>query len=289
MKKLVIVGGTHGNEWGGIHLCHKWKEQPAHWQAYPFQVQTYLANPKAIGANRRYIEQDLNRSFELADLNNPELTAYEAQRAKVIAHDLQGADFIVDLHNTTSNMGISLIFSRPGALADPLMRQLCAHLIQTDPAVHVYHMITPTPANPYLPSLAPWELTLEVGPMTHGTLRADLFFKTEQIVQALLDFLADWQLGRAKQYQGELTVYTHLQNLDFPRSVTGEIAGMIHPHLYGRDYKVLKPGQPVFISFEGREITYQGSGEVYPVFINEQAYYEKHLAMSLTQKVQLPL
>ncbi|MGE3724505.1 MAG: aspartoacylase [Candidatus Sericytochromatia bacterium] len=289
MKRVVIVGGTHGNEWGGIYLCHKWQSAPKHWEKYPFRVETYLANPRAIELNRRYLEEDLNRCFRSEDLANHDLSSYEAQRAKVIAQDLSGCDFLIDLHNTTSNMGMSLILSREEALDDPLMLQLCAHLLQQDPLVRIYYMPHTAKDSPYLPSLGQRELTLEVGPMAHGTLRADLFFKTERLVQAMLAFLSDWEQGEAKAYEGELTVYRQIENLDFPRTPAGKIRGMIHPQLYGRDYRPLYPGRPLYMTFDGLVLNYEGDETVWPVFINEQAYYEKGLAMSLTRKEQIPL
>lgn len=289
MKRVVIVGGTHGNEWGGIYLCRKWQNQPQNSHHYPFQVETYLANPKAIALNRRYLEEDLNRCFRNTDLANHDLSSYEAQRAKVIAHDLAGCDFLIDLHNTTSNMGLSLILSREEALDDPLMLQLCAHLMQQESLVRIYYMPHKATESPYLPSMGQRELTLEVGPMAHGTLRADLFFKTEHLVRAMLAFLADWERGEAKAYEGELTIYRHLENLDFPRTQSGELRGMIHPHLYGRDYRPLYPGRPLYMTFDGQVLNYEGDEMVWPVFINEQAYYEKGLAMSLTRKELIPL
>lgn len=289
MKRVVIVGGTHGNEWGGIYLCHKWQQAPPNWATAPFEIATYLANPQAIELNRRYCEEDLNRCFRSQDLANHDLSSYEAQRAKVVAQDLSGCDFLIDLHNTTSNMGLSLILSGENALADPLMQQLCAHLLQEDPLVRIYYMPQTAKDSPYLPSLGQRELTLEVGPLAHGTLQADLFFKTERVVEASLAFLADWQRGEAKAYQGELTVYHHLKNLDYPRSSNGQICGMIHPQLYGQDYQPLHPGHPLYMTFDGGVLNYEGDETVWPVFINEQAYYEKGLAMSLTRKMQISL
>jgi aspartoacylase len=40
----------------------------------------------------------------------------------------------------------------------------------------------------------------------------------------------------------------------------------------------------MFLTFDGRAIAYQGTSTVYPVFINEAAYYEKGIAMCITQK-----
>ncbi|ALF55864.1 hypothetical protein ACX27_28285 [Nostoc piscinale CENA21] len=59
---------------------------------------------------------------------------------------------------------------------------------------------------------------------------------------------------------------------------------MIHPQLQFRDYEPLNPGEPIFLTFEGKAIAYQGTSTVYPIFINEAAYYEKGIAMCLTQK-----
>lgn len=289
MQRVAVVGGTHGNEWGGIYLCRKWQAMGNRWQHFPFQVEIYLANPRAIELNRRYLERDLNRCFSIADLNNHDLSSYEDQRAKVIARDLGGVDFLIDLHNTTANMGLTLILSRESALQDPLTRQLCAHLIQQDAQVRIYHMPQAAGQNPYLPSIARRELTLEVGPMTHGTLRADLFFRTERLVESILAFLADWVKGEVQDYAGELTVFRHLQNLDFPRCEDGVLAAMIHPQLYGRDFRPLYPGRPLFLSFEGLTLPYQGHETVWPVFINEQAYYEKGQALSLTRRELIAL
>lgn len=286
MQRVVIVGGTHGNELGGIYLYKLWQTPPAQWKDYPFSIETYLGNPGATAACRRYLDQDLNRSFVPADLNNPDLAAYEAQRAKVLSSNLGGADFIFDLHNTTANMGVTLILSRPDALDDPLTRTLCAYLAQDE---HVQIYFNPSPANnsPYLPSVGQRDITVEVGPMAHGSLNADLFFKTRQTVEKALNFLADWQTAKdlSSNPEPELTYYHHLENVDYPRSSNGDLAGMVHPDLQGRDFEPLNPGDPLFITFSGETIPYQGSETVWPVFINEQAYYEKHFAMSLARKV----
>ena len=59
---------------------------------------------------------------------------------------------------------------------------------------------------------------------------------------------------------------------------------MIHPQLQFQDYAPLYPGNPMFLTFDNQEIIYEGKSTVYPVFINEAGYYEKGIAMYLTQK-----
>lgn len=288
MQRVVIVGGTHGNELNGIYLYHKW-QQSDFGVNHPFQVEFCLANPQAMAACRRYLDQDLNRSFKPEDLNNPELSAYEAQRAKELAQALSGADFLLDLHNTTSNMGLALILSRAEALDDPLMRQLCAHLQKSDPLVSVYFMPNASDNNPYLPSVAKRDLTLEVGPLAHGTLGAELFFRTEALVQCWLNFLADWDKGQAPSYTGALTVYEFVRNLDYPRDANGLLTAMIHPQLQGQDFEPLAPGAPLFMDLNGSTLPFESQETLWPVFINEQAYYEKHMALSLTRKISVSL
>jgi aspartoacylase len=46
----------------------------------------------------------------------------------------------------------------------------------------------------------------------------------------------------------------------------------------------LHPGEPMFMTFRGEEIVYKGNDIVYPIFINEAAYYEKGIAMHISQK-----
>lgn len=288
LKRVVVVGGTHGNEWGGIFLLRRELAQLSP-EAYPFALETCLANPGATRANRRYLDQDLNRSFVPAELAQPELPAYEAQRAQVLARELGEADFLVDLHNTTANMGLTLILSRPDALADPLTRQLCAHLLRQDARVRLYINPVPLAESPYLPSVARRDITVEVGPMAHGTLRADLYHATRKLVHDLLDYLARWEQGQAPTYTGDLPVYVHLRNVDYPRTATGELDAMVHPDLQDRDFEPLVPGAPLFQDFAGTTLPYDGTETVWPVFINEQAYYEKHFAMSLTRLETHPL
>ena len=64
---------------------------------------------------------------------------------------------------------------------------------------------------------------------------------------------------------------------------------MIHPQLQFKDYEALNPGEPMFLTFAGQTIPYTGNSTTYPVFINEAAYYEKGIAMYLTDKHQITI
>ncbi|ACK72150.1 Aspartoacylase [Gloeothece citriformis PCC 7424] len=109
IKRVMTVGGTHGNELTGVYLVKKFQKYPHIIQRSTFETLTLLANPKAIEVGRRYLETDLNRCFKPQDLQNKNLFKYEQLRAKEIAQYIQDKqiDFIIDLHRTTANMGLT--------------------------------------------------------------------------------------------------------------------------------------------------------------------------------------
>lgn len=54
-----------------------------------------------------------------------------------------------------------------------------------------------------------------------------------------------------------------------------------------QDWKPLHPGDPVFVFLDGKTTTLGGDCTVYPVFVNEAAYYEKKEAFAKTTKLTL--
>ncbi len=62
---------------------------------------------------------------------------------------------------------------------------------------------------------------------------------------------------------------------------------MIHPELQDQDYQPLLPGDPMFLNFDNQTIIYKGASTVWPIFINEAAYYNLGIAMCFTQKQQI--
>ncbi len=61
IKRVAIVGGTHGNELTGVYLIKKFAQFPELVHRQSFECLTLLANPQAVQENRRYIDRDLNR------------------------------------------------------------------------------------------------------------------------------------------------------------------------------------------------------------------------------------
>jgi succinylglutamate desuccinylase len=284
IRRVAIVGGTHGNELTGIYAVKKFQQFPNLLDRSSFQCVTLLANPQAIVANRRYIDRDLNRSFTDEDLVNPDLADYEAKRAKEIAVQLADVDLIIDLHSSTSNMGLTILPSS----RHPFNLRLGAYLSTLHPDVRVCYGIKCDASDPMLRSLSPLGCTIEVGAIAQGVLNADLFEQTEMLIYAILDYIEAFNRGNPLPVPSTLDVYQSISSVDYPRNSTGELEAMIHPQLQFRDYQALHPGDPMFMTFTGESIAYLGASTVFPVFINEAAYYEKGIAMTLTEKQQVP-
>ncbi|NEU77170.1 aspartoacylase [Hassallia byssoidea VB512170] len=287
INRVAIVGGTHGNEFTGVYLLKLFEQNLNLVKRPSFETLTLLGNPEAFKESRRYIHKDLNRSFFSQDLQNSILTGYEAMRAKVIEKMLgpkgkSQVDVIVDLHSTTSNMGLSILLGE----LHPFTLQLAAYLTSINPEVKVCYTPLEQESN-LLRSLCDFGFAIEVGPVAQAVLNAELFQKTEELVYAVLDYLERRNQGIIENINSPLTLYRFGGVIDFPRNEHGEIKAMIHPQLQFQDYQPLHPGDPIFLTFDGQAIAYTGTSTVYPIFINEAAYYEKGIAMCLTEKQQL--
>jgi aspartoacylase len=280
INRLAIVGGIHGNELIGVYLVKKFQQNPELINRPSLETLTLLGNPQAIAQGRRYIDKDLNRCFYTESLPDAELESYEDLRAQEIQHLLQPRmDAIIDLHTTTTNMGLSLILSN----THPTLLRLAAYLSSINPLVKVSgHQ--QSKESGFLRSLCELGLVIEVGAVAQNVLNAELFQHTEQLVYGILDYFEWYNQGKTVPTNEVLTFYEYMGVIDYPRDEVGEILAMVHPRLQFQDYQPLNPGDPLFLTFAGEEIFYEGNSTVYPVFINEAAYYEKGIAMHLTKK-----
>jgi aspartoacylase len=290
INRIAIIGGTHGNELTGAYLIKKFEQFPSLVTRSTFETITLFGNPRAFEVGRRYIDKDLNRCFLLKDLLNPTLSNYEDLRAKTIHHILgpkgnPAVDFILDLHSTTANMGITLILSSQ----HPFNLRLAAYLSQTDPLIKIFSWAQPSQDSSLLRSLCELGFAIEVGPVAQGVLHAGFFQQTEALVYRILDYLEMTNQGNSLAIDPNLILYQFIGAVDYPRDEDGEIRAMIHPQLQSRDYEPLHPGDPMFLTFDDETIAYEGESTVYPVFINEASYYEKGVAIYLAEKQPIVL
>ncbi|KAF3852360.1 hypothetical protein F7725_005715 [Dissostichus mawsoni] len=188
VSRVAICGGTHGNEMTGMYVVREMQRQEAD-QTGSVSITTVISNPRAVEVCRRYTETDLNRCFTKALLSSPitDSTPYEVRRAQEMnallgpKESQEAVDLLCDLHNTTANMGMCLIF-----------------------------------------------------------------------------YSLDW-----------LTLH-------------------IYKYIQDNDFKLLQPGDPMFLSFSGETVKYEGE-DLHPLFINECAYYEKKIAFHLAKRITVTL
>ena len=275
IKNVVIVGGTHGNEFTGVFLAKYWLKNPDKVQRSGFDTKVIFANQKAFKEVRRYIDKDLNRSCSQSVLNSDSIL-HEELLAKDLNNQIGSSDFIVDLHTTTSNMGLSLVVSNTSELT----WLAASHLSEKFPDLNVYRW-QGDEEGAFVDSLGVNGFAIEVGAVPQGVLRADLFEKTKELVYALLDFLnGDLSAKRV------IKIYDHHSLVDYPRDSNGEITAMVHPKRQDMDFKLINPNDPMFLTFDGTTINYEGTESLYGLFINEAAYYEKGFAMCLARKIE---
>jgi succinylglutamate desuccinylase len=289
IQRVLIAGGTHGNELIGVYTVKKFQQCPELIRRSSFETVTLLGNPEAIAAGRRYVDQDLNRCFATALTEESTHWVYEVQRAEEIRQAFGSTgrtpvDFVIDQHGTTANVGLMLILDQ----LDPFTLCLSAHLSSVQPDIRIYCSSGSGRKQDSLRSIGRYRVGIEVGAIAHGTLHAALFQKTELLIHAILDYLEHYNCNHLRVKQSSLTVYQYMNTIDYPRHENGEISAMIHPQLQFKDFEALNPGDSLFLTFDNQTIVYSGDATVYPVFINEAAYYEKGIAMCLTQKQHLP-
>lgn len=153
IRKVGMVGGTHGNELLGVELVRRWllnRNTPGaadELKRSTLECVPVLGNLPAINVNRRYIDKDLNRQFKretldailkntqdgsTVDADPPvEMEDYSAARLNALLGPKTEfyttptkVDFTVDMHSSTSNLGNMLIL---GCLTHD---NLAAHVAQ---------------------------------------------------------------------------------------------------------------------------------------------------------------
>jgi aspartoacylase len=116
------VAGTHGNEINAPWLMDQWQQQPDLIQTHGCEVLSVIGNPEAYAKGCRYLDRDLNRSFQpglLQQAGLEQISSSNLDREVKRAFDLvsrygsEGVEpcgLVIDLHSTTASMGNSLVF-----------------------------------------------------------------------------------------------------------------------------------------------------------------------------------
>ena len=265
--KIAIFGGTHGNEPVGVEVIKALNlEKPVS----PFHTyETFIGNPEALKKKSRFVDSDLNRAFG----KNGKPKGYELERSIFLKKEVQGKfDLIVDLHTSTSNMGLTAILNN----SHPNTRQTCCFLKDK---IKNFKLIEETDLDDdctHLNRLAKAGVTIEVGPVANNVLSADLILKTYNIIVEILnwDFKKEYDYAKTEVFKTEKTVY-------YPK----EDGWLISPNLENKDFHLLSDGDELFINIKGEKIIYESDSALYPFFINEAAYQNDRVAMVLARKI----
>lgn len=298
INKICIVGGTHGNELSGVQAVSNWmrcSDELLQNIDDSISLKFHLANQAAINARVRYLEEDLNRQFSPQILGKNRLvdTTLLSKEANLAAEfntkygpkSESKTDLIVDIHNTTSNMGPSLIILEN----DDFHRQLARYVKQNMPESNIlvedyqdYGQFG------YLCTVAKRGLMIELGPQAHSTLNANIYQQAKTLCKCILDFVSLYNQGSVIELP-PVEAFRLGKEISYPVEKCEQTnslckSAMIHPSLQNQDYCQLKKGAPCFIDFDGKEITWQ-ENDTYPHFIGEAAYDHLHIAFATSDKI----
>ena len=82
IKRVALVGGTHGNELTGVVLVRSWMRQPCFSEFTSLEIDTFLSNEEAVQRCQRFIDEDLNRCFAKSRLSSCSWGAVKAVRLR---------------------------------------------------------------------------------------------------------------------------------------------------------------------------------------------------------------
>lgn len=273
-KKIFIFGGTHGNEWTGIYAVTRYAEHFK--RMYPLlKLEFIFANPEAHQLNKRFKDEDLNRAFQFLDTERAH--SYEHARAAELKARIDAAPcMVIDLHTTTANMGKTLILTD----YDPLNLYLACVTAQKFSDARIIG--SPDPHKKYLASQSKHSLMIEVGPVANSVIDPSALEGTIALIDTILQALQDLPT----ELHGSFDLYEEVQDVPYPLTPQGELNAYIHSNFQGRDFTPVQGEITPFQSFDGQKISMNISQELYPIFINEAAYYPQHLAFTLCQKIK---
>jgi len=101
--KIILNILTHGDEKIGLRVVKEINKLKISKKSLIVQI----ANKKAFEVHKRFIDQDLNRSFPGKKTGN-----YEERLAYKLSPVIKSADLVIDIHSTTSGLKDALIVTK---------------------------------------------------------------------------------------------------------------------------------------------------------------------------------
>ncbi|KAF3837036.1 hypothetical protein F7725_004500 [Dissostichus mawsoni] len=268
LPRVAVCGGTHGNELSGVYLVRELlkmekkvtkeeeeeeEEEEEDEMSVCRKVMGGGVDAPTVVVMSRDLIVSLSPSGPVSDVAPYEITrALELNRMLGPKGSPAAVDLVCDLHNTTANMGLEM----------------------PDVPIRFIHFDVSSKESYSLDSVGKHGFAMEIGPQPHGVVRSNVYTAMRVGVQNMLDWVRFFNSG-----------VSMVKHIDYPRDrETRTITAAIHPQLQDRDFCLLHPGDPLFQTFSGETLPYKGKEPLYPFFINECAYYEKGIALSLARK-----
>jgi aspartoacylase len=246
-----------------------------------FSTNSVIANPKAVEQNIRYLDTDLNRQFSNANHDDTAaLAEHTVARQFIDRHASKEQQLIVDLHNTTSNMGATLILLSN----DAFYQKMGAYVKQRMPEANIlFEDRKPWDEQPYLCTAGKCGVMIEVGAQAHGSLKYETLKLMKQMLTMVLDYVEKHNLNQVQALE-DYDAFFYVEEVNVPLGPDGMRVATVHPAICGRDFQVVKQGQPILATFFGYDIYWEREQDIYPHFINESAYAKANIAMALAEK-----
>lgn len=293
VKKILVTAGTHGNEMSGVEYLRNLQSNsqilakltPAN---SDLNVELALVNKLAIERCCRYVEEDLNRQFSQEKLSV--LSGNNLEHQLAIEFNLSFGpkheptrDLVIDIHNTTSNMGPTIIILESDEFHQRMARYVKANMPEAIILVedHIAYK-----EHRYLCTIGKRGVMIELGPQPQGVLRPEAYLQTEKMTQVILAFCEHWNQQTLTDMP-PTEAFRLTREVLFPLNEDGTKRAMIHPERQNTDFSAMRLGSPAFLSFEGETINWDGEDNVYPHFIGESAYYHLNVAFALAIKTKL--
>ena len=280
-KKILIVSGTHGNELNPVWAVKKFRNL-INTSPQSKSLEFILGNPKALEKGLRYIDVDLNRSFNVLKTASNQ-NFYEVNRSEYLISEygIQGpksCPIVIDLHTTTSCMGTSIV------MYGRRQRDFClAAILQAKFGLPIYLHERDVNQTGFLVEAWPCGLVIEIGPVAQNHFDSEITERFLMILSFLGDLINNLENNRIN-LPSEISLFVHQKSIDYPRDDNNDINALIHPLRINNDWKMIEEGDPLFINIDNETLTYSGKEKIYPLFIGEAAYREKNIAMSFTKK-----
>ncbi|MBP7927612.1 succinylglutamate desuccinylase/aspartoacylase family protein [Patescibacteria group bacterium] len=169
----IILVGVHGNEQCGVEALKKLLPTLSISRG---TVLFILGNPKALGANARYIEANLNRMFNSSEAALVKYKhTYEYKRAQYLKKYLNESDVLLDIHAS------SIQNSRVFAICEPNAKEIVKYL-PTDTVVSGFDDVEPGGTDYYMNSIGKVGICFECGYMNDSK-------SIQMAEEAILSFL----------------------------------------------------------------------------------------------------